>query len=111
MHIGQPSFGAVVIKGEPLVVEAKQVENSRVEVVNGGDVLDGFVTKFVGGAKTECALYTCPSQPNGEALRIMVAAAGVFLKSRHAAEFGDKGDQSRIEQAALFEIRDKRRAG
>ena len=41
MDVGQPASGAVVVEGEPLVVEAEEVENGRVEVMDVDDVLDG----------------------------------------------------------------------
>ncbi len=47
MNIGQTTLGAVVIEGQAFVVEAKDVQDRGVQVVDGGDVLDGLVAKFI----------------------------------------------------------------
>ena len=40
--VGEAALDAVVLEGEALVVEAEQVEDGSVEVVEWVDVLDGF---------------------------------------------------------------------
>src|SRR2546423_4808962 len=89
MHIGQSPFDAVVVEGEPLVIKAKQVQNGRVKIVNGGDVLDRFVAKFISRPKTESTLHPRAGKPDSEALGIMIATTGIFLKSRHPAKLSD----------------------
>ncbi len=67
VHISQPSFGAVVIKGKPLVIEPEQVQDSGVQIVYGAHVFHRLVTELVGGAKAEAALHSGSSQPDREA--------------------------------------------
>ena len=50
MHIGQPEVAAGVAVGEPGVVEAEQVQDRGVQVVDVHGVLDGLVAEFVGRA-------------------------------------------------------------
>ena len=50
MNVGQPEVAAGVAVGELLVVEAEQVQNRRVQVVNVDFVLDGSKAELVGGA-------------------------------------------------------------
>ena len=74
VDVGEPARCAVVVIGEPFVVEAEQVEDRRVEVVNVDDVFDGLVAEFVGGAEAEPVLDAGAGEPGGEALGVMVAA-------------------------------------
>src|SRR5437899_2319664 len=76
----------------------------RMQVINRGDVFHRLVAELVRRAKTESSLHARARQPYCEALRIMIASAGVLLKGRHPAKFGDEGDQSRVEQTALLQI-------
>src|SRR4051812_36609864 len=47
VDVGETALRAVVIEGQSLVVEAEDVKERGVEVVDGGDVLDGLVAEFV----------------------------------------------------------------
>ena len=111
VHVGQPAFDAVVVVAQPLVIEAQQVQDRGVEVVDRADVLDRLVAELVGRAVAEAALHARAGQPDGEALRVVVAAAGALLERRHAAELGDPDDQRVVEQAALFQVVSSAAAG
>src|SRR5262245_34347330 len=74
VDIGEPPRRAVIVVGEPLVVEAEEVEDRRVEVVDVDNLLDGLVAELVGGAEAERALDARAGQPGGEPLRIVVTA-------------------------------------
>ena len=50
MHVGQAEVAAGVAVGERFVVEAQQVEDGGVQVVDVDRLLDGFEAEFVGGA-------------------------------------------------------------
>ena len=50
MHVGQAEVAAGVAVGEPGVVEAEQVQDRGVQVVDVDRLLDGLVAEFVGGA-------------------------------------------------------------
>src|SRR5438445_11845486 len=41
VHVRQPALDTVVVVRQPLVVQAEQVKNGRVEIVNGHRVLAG----------------------------------------------------------------------
>src|SRR2546422_407686 len=110
MHIREPALGAVVVKGQSLVIQAEQMEQGRVQVMNRADILDRLVTEFIRGAVAESALYTRPGQPDGETVRIVVAAARALLKGWHAAEFRHPHNERLVQQAAGFHIFDQRRA-
>jgi hypothetical protein len=94
VHIGQTALDAVVIERQSLVVEAEQVQDGRVEVVRGGDVLLGTKPKFVGRAVAATWFDSSPSQPTGETVRIVIASVSARLKHRHPAKLGRKDNQS-----------------
>ena len=47
MHVGQAAFDAVVVEAEAFVIEAQQVQDRGVQVVDRGDLLDGGVSEIV----------------------------------------------------------------
>ena len=51
--VGEPAFEAVVIIRQTLMVEAEQVQDGGVEVVDIDDVFSGLVAEFIGGTVTE----------------------------------------------------------
>lgn len=97
MHVRQPAFGAVVVEAELFVVDTEEVEDGGVEVVDGGDVFDGFVAEFVGGAVAEGGFHARAHEKRGKPAGVVVTAAGAFLKSGHAAEFGGPNDEGVFE--------------
>jgi hypothetical protein len=105
VDIGEPATDAVVIVGEFLVVEAKEVEGGGVEVVDGDGILGGLIAKFVGDTVGGAGLDAGAREPAGEAVGVMVAAffAGA-LRDGGAAEFGDAHDEGVLEQAAFVEV-------
>ena len=50
VNVGQPEIPAGVAIGKFFVIEAEQVQQGRVQVVDVDLVLDGLETKLVGGA-------------------------------------------------------------
>ena len=65
---------------------------------------DRLVAELVGRAVAEAALHAGAGQPDGEALRVVVAAARALLERRHPAELGHPDDQRVVEQAALLQV-------
>ena len=58
----QPLLGAVVEVAQPLVVEAQQVQDRGVQLVDAAGILDGLVAELVGRAVAEC-LSSRPRRP------------------------------------------------
>src|SRR5262245_20256962 len=111
LHIGQPTLQSIVIVGEPLMVEAEKVKDSRVEVVDSDDVLHGFVTELVRGAVAEAFLHAGAGQPASETVGIVVASLRSFLEGAHAAKLRTPNDQRVSEQPALLEVDEQRGGG
>ena len=79
MDVGQAEVAAGVAVGEGLVVEAEEVEDRGVEVVDVDLVLDGLEAELVGGAVDVAALDAAAGQPHGEAVVVVVAAVHLAL--------------------------------
>src|SRR5688572_25322568 len=99
MNIGQAEVAAAVVEGEAGVVQAQQMQNGGVPVVNVHGVDDGFVAVVVGGAVTHAALDSAAGHPDGVAL-VVVVAAGAALGVGSAAKFAGPDYQGVGQQAA-----------
>jgi hypothetical protein len=87
VNIGEAEVAAGVAIGEPLVVEAEQVEDRGVEVVDMDLVFHGREAGLVGRAMNVAAADAAAGQPHAEAVMVVVAAA----------ERGELGDGSAAE--------------
>jgi hypothetical protein len=67
MHVRQAALDAVVIEAEPLVIEAEQVQERGVQVVDCRDVLHRFVAELVDRTETEAAFDAGAGETDGEA--------------------------------------------
>lgn len=56
------------------MIDTEQVEDGRVQIVHGDDILDGPITKFISLAMAVAALNATPRQPNRKSLWIVVTA-------------------------------------
>src|SRR6185369_14000926 len=73
-YISQPIVAALEAVGQLEVVQAEQVENRRVQIVDVNFFLDRVKTEFVGRAQDNAGFDAAAGQPNREAMRVMVAA-------------------------------------
>ena len=71
--IGQPEIAACVAIRQTFVVEAQQVQDRGVQVVNVDLVLRSVVAVVVGRAVAEAAFHAAAGQPHREAFLIVVA--------------------------------------
>src|SRR5581483_12272544 len=76
VHVGQPHVPAAEPEGQPLVVDAEQVQHGRVQVVDLYPVADHLVAPLVGLAVHGAALDPAAGQPEGERELVVVAAVG-----------------------------------
>ena len=94
VDVGEAEVAAAVAEGELLVVEAEQVQDGGVEVVHVDLVLRGLVAEFVGRAMGEAGFHAGAGEPDGEAVRVVVAAGAFFLRVGGAAEFAAPPDEA-----------------
>ena len=112
VDVGGAEVAAGVAEGEFFVIEAEEVEDGGVEVVDVDGVLHGGEAEVIGGTVDVAAFDTATGHPDGEAVVVVVAAfhdafvgAGLGeFDDGGAAEFAAPEDEGFIEQAALFEI-------
>ncbi len=111
VHVGQPVVAAGVAVGEPLVVEAQQVQHRGVQVVDVDAAADHLVAEFVGLAVTEAAFHAAAGQKRRKAFGLVFAAvrldrrgAREILAPGRAAEFAGPDDQRVVQQAAGLEV-------
>ena len=73
MHIRQSPLQAVVEVREAFVVEAQEVQDGCVEIVNGRGMFGRFVAHFVGRAPGESRFHSGTSEPTGEDMLVRVS--------------------------------------
>ena len=114
MHIGEAEVTASVAVSEAFVVNAQEMENGGVQVVNVDAIVDGAEAEVIAGAVGHAALDAAAGQPHGEAPAVVVAAVVVLgqraLAVDGASELAAPDDQRVVEQPALFEVFDQRGA-
>src|SRR5262249_45062713 len=86
VHIGQAEVAALETIGQLGVIEAQQVQERRVQVVNVDTVLDGVEAELVAFAEGKAGLGAAAGQPHREGVGMVVAAIAAALHHRCAAE-------------------------
>lgn len=111
MDVGEAVVAALKFEGELFVVDAEEMEEGGVEVVNAdgifGDVV-GVVVSFADGLP---GLDAAAGEPHGEAAWVVVATEALWceisLAVDGAAKLAAPDDEGVVEEAALFEIFDE----
>src|SRR5205814_5596607 len=98
-----PVIAPAVAVRQLLVVDAHEMEDGGVQVMDVDLVLDGVPAELVGGAVNDAALDAAARQPHRETEGMMLPAVGP-LGSRRPAELAAPDDQRVVEQAAGFEV-------
>src|SRR5438552_13135725 len=115
VHVSQPVVSSLEFVGEPFMIDAEEVENGRLQVMDVDGIFYDVVAEFVSRAINYAGLYARPCHPKGETARVVVAAiigGGQFsLRVIGAAKFAAPDDQRLIEQTALFQVGDKTETG
>ncbi len=98
MHIREAEIAAGIPIGQFFVVEAQEVQNRRVQVMDVDFILDGGEAKVIGRAMDVAAASAAASQPHAESIMIVIATAQrrQFGDGR-PSEFAAPHDQRGIE--------------
>ena len=108
MHIRQSEIAALEAERELFVVDAKCVQNRRVQIVNMDGLIDDVVTEVVSFAIDLPAFDATACHPHCEVARMMVATVVVFgqrsLTVDRAPKFSAPDHQRIIQHSALFQI-------
>src|SRR5207248_4883201 len=93
--------------GELMGVQSHQVQDGGLEIADGNLPLDDAVTEFIGFAVNQAGFDPGPGHPEGETVRMMIAAKehgpAAALAHRRAAEFAAPNHERFVEQTPLFE--------
>src|SRR5262249_3612162 len=99
---------SVVIKGQPFMVDAQQVEDRRMKIVDSHRILAAEISHLIRRSVTETLFQSCPSQEASKCVRVMVAAGRAHpLGNWAATELGIPNKQRILQQTALFQILDQ----
>jgi len=111
VDVSEAAIDAVLADGELLVIDAHEVEDGGVEVVDGDGVLGGVVAVVVGGAVVVTGPGAATAHPHCEAMGIVIAAviAAAHLSVEEfaaggAAELASAQDESVFQEAAGLEV-------
>ena len=110
VDVSQTPLQAVVVIGQALVIQAHEVENSRVEVVYASRVDCRFEAPFVALAITEAFLHAGPGQKAGKRIRVVIASRTIGLQEWHASKLGSPNHKGIIQQPPAFHIIDQCRS-
>ena len=95
-----------------VVVEAQQVQDRGVQVVDVDAVLGDVEAELVAFAERDARLDAAAGEPHGEGVGVMVAAVvAAALDHRRAAELAAPDHERVVQQAALLQIGDQGGAG
>ncbi len=103
MDVGQAIVAAGIAVRQPLVIEAEEVQQRGVQVVDVDLVGDGSTAVVVGGAEAQAALDAAAGQPHRVTGAVVAAAVGAVL-ARSTAEFAAPQHQRVIQQAAQLQV-------
>ena len=91
-YFGLPVIATTVVERETLVVEAQQMQDRGVPVVDVDGFLNRFVAELIGRSVRQPAPYTTARHPDGEAL-VVVVATGSALYIRRSSELAGPDDE------------------
>src|SRR5204862_8215008 len=114
VHVGEPEVAALILERQLRMLDAQQVKDRRLEIMDVDRVLLDVVAEFVGLAEGEAGLHAAARHPDREAARVMVASdvfpvVEIALREYRAAELASPDDQRVLEQPALLEVHHQRR--
>jgi len=108
----QPELAPLRAVREPLVIDAHQVQDGGIEIVDVHRVLDDVVAELVGLAVDEPRLHAAAREPHAEVAAVVIAPEVGLQRSlceRRPAELGAEDDERVVEQSALLQVAHQRR--
>ena len=73
MHVGQSEPAALVAESQSLMVDAQQMQQRCLKIMNMDGILDDVITQFVGRPKLHAGLNSASGQPHGKTTWVMIA--------------------------------------
>ena len=113
-HAGEAEVEAPELERKLAVIDAQQVQDRGLHVVDVHRVLHDVETEIVRATEREAGANPAAREPHRKRLRVMVAAqapaeGGTGFHHRRAAEFAAPDDQRIFQQSPAFQIKNQRR--
>jgi hypothetical protein len=102
LDVGQPHVAPGMAIGQALVIEAEQVQNRGVQVVDVHGVFNGLIAQFVGLPIGDAQLHSATGQPDAESL-VVISPIGVLPVGR-ATKLASPDHQRIIQQAQRSQV-------
>ena len=75
VHVGESVVPALEAESQTLVIDAEDVQQGRVQIVDVHGVFDHVVGEFVGLSERKAGLDACARKPPGKAAAVVIAAS------------------------------------
>src|SRR5436190_23395003 len=95
MNVGEAHVAAAEADGQARVIDAEQMEQRGVQVMDFSFAVDGFVAEFVCLAVGESGADAAAGEPKSKSIGIMITAVRT-LGERRAAKFARPNHQCRL---------------
>ena len=112
VDVGEAVVTALEFEGELFVVDAEEMKNRCLEIVDVDFVLDGVKADVVAFSVSHPGLHAAAGHPDGVSVGMMIAAPlGAVVKGAlnegRASEFAGPDDEGVFEKAARLQIADE----
>ena len=108
MHIGQAIITTAVAIGQPLVVQAHEMQNRRMKIMHMDPIFNSRQAKLVSRTITEALLHAAPAHKRREPIVIVIAPLLAF-RCRSPSEFTAPNHQCLVQKTTLLQVGDQRR--
>ena len=112
VDIGEAVVAPLEFVGEPLVIDAQEMKQGGLEVVNVNGVFCDVKADVIGLAVSDAWFDSSARHPDRESVGVVVTAPSwavlkVALKKRSTAELASPDDEGVIEESPLFKVLNK----
>ena len=108
MDVGESELAALKAVSEAFVIDAEEMENRSVEIVDVDRVFEDIVAVVVGFSDSDSFFDSSSGHPHAEALGMMIAsvvfASQFSLAVGRASKLAAPDQEGVLQHAALFEI-------
>ena len=105
MHIGQSPIDAVLAEGETFMIDPKQMQDRRVDIIalSGIGPIEGFVTPLIALSSRNTTSNSPAGEPVGEDIGIVIATL-LALRRGHPAKLRRPKNNRVFQHPSLFQV-------
>jgi hypothetical protein len=111
VNVGQAKISTLETEGQLCVVEAEQMQDRGVEIVDVHGVLNRIEPKFIGATMHMAFLQTATCHPYAEGPIVVIASIVATLDHRCPSKFATPNNKRIIQHAQTLEVFDQGGAG